>query len=74
MFLVIEIQTAADGTIAHIVNNKATINEAESTYHQILASAALSNIAKHGAVILTDEGYPLKHSFYDHTGQPEPEE
>ena len=73
MFLVIEIQTAQDGTIASIVNQREDINHAESTFHQILAAAALSSVYKHGAVILTDEGYPLKHYFYQHDPEPQPE-
>ena len=73
MYLVLELQTAENGSISPIVNQAETINAAESVYHQILAAAALSSVYKHGAVVLTDEGYPLMHHFYQHIPEPAPE-
>lgn len=72
MFIVIELQTDAQGQVATLVFTKATLNEAESTYHTILAAAALSTLPKHGAVVLTDEGYPLYYQFYAHEPAPVP--
>lgn len=71
MFLVIEMQTSASGTIAHIATAHATQAEAEQKFHMILAAAAVSEVPVHSAVILTDNGYPLRREFYDHR-QPQP--
>lgn len=71
MFIIMEIQT--NEQVATIVNSYSDRNQAESKYHQILTSAALSDVYKHGAVMLTEEGVRLKSECYIHE-QPEPEE
>lgn len=65
MFIVIEIQTTEDN-VATLVNSFADRPQAESKYHQILSAAAVSNVLKHGAVMLTDEGERLKNECYIH--------
>ena len=40
--------------------------EAESKFYAILSAAALSNVRKHGAIILNDEGIMLKHEVFTH--------
>lgn len=65
-YYIIEIQTMAGGTCAHLVNTADTRNQAESVYHQILASAAISNLPKHAAAILTNEGFPIMNQCYTH--------
>ena len=69
MFIVMEIQTG--DTVATIVNSYADRNTAEQNYHTILASAAVSTVPKHGAVMLTDEGTRLKNECYIHEQEPE---
>ena len=64
MFIVMEIQTS--DTVATIVNNYEDRPQAESRYHQILSAAAISEVPKHGAVMLTDEGERLKNECYIH--------
>jgi len=50
-------------------------NEAESKFHQILASAATSNIEEHTAIILTNDGRLVRPSeCYRHMSQSTPEE
>lgn len=71
MFIIMEIQT--NEQVATIVNSYSDRNQAESKYHQILTSAALSDVRKHGAVMLTDEGVRLKGECYIHE-QEEPTE
>lgn len=66
MFIVIELQKNADGNVANIVTQHATQAEAESAYHSILASAAISNVPVHSAVIVTEEGFTLMHQCYKH--------
>lgn len=84
-YYIIEIQQYANGEYGHIVHyawdedaDKARL-KAESTYHQILAAAAVSETKKHSAVILSDESFPVLHACYKHNvtapvAQPEPAE
>ena len=55
-YVIVEIQTMADGTVASLVTPKDDYYQAESTYHSVLASAALSNLPVHSAVLLDNEG------------------
>ena len=64
MYIVIEIQTSEQ--VATIVNAYEDRNEAEQKYHMILSAAAVSQVPKHGAVMLTDEGVRLKGECYIH--------
>ena len=64
MYIVMEIQKS--NTAATIVNTYETRNEAENKYHTILASAAISNVPKHSAVLLTEEGDYIKHECFEH--------
>ena len=68
-YLVIEIQTLMDGTVANIVTAYDTLADAESKMHQILAAAAKSNTKYHSAIILTERGEWWKGESYDHTNQ-----
>ena len=74
MYIVIEIQNS--GTVATIVNQYADKNAAESKFHQILASAAVSSVPVHSAVLMTDRGVWLRSESYEHPApaqEPEPE-
>lgn len=64
MFLVIEIQKG--DSIANIVTTYDTINEAENKYHTILASAAVSAVPKHSAVMLDENGDFIKSECFEH--------
>lgn len=64
-YLVIEIQQNADGTVGNIITTKDTQNEAESVFYQILASAAISKLTIHSAVIIMSNGNVLKSIGYD---------
>lgn len=59
-YLILEIQTNADGTVGTIITQKDTLNEAQSTYYSILAAAALSALPVHAAVLMTNEGITLE--------------
>ncbi len=63
-YVVVEIQSG--DTITALVNTYTNQNEAEAKYHDILRFAALSNIPRHSATLLTDEGYYLKYDSYEH--------
>lgn len=77
MFIVMEIQKSGDAAadVAKIVTVHETKNEAESKFHTILASAAVSSVREHSAVMLTDTGIWLRAESYEHpvVAPPEPE-
>lgn len=66
MFIVIEIQVT--DKVATIVNSYSDRLEAESKYHEILKFAAVSEVPKHGAVLLNDEGQRINSECYIHEG------
>lgn len=68
MFIVIELQKNGN-ELSNIVTTYDNINEADNKYHTILASAAVSNVDRHAASMLSDEGYCIKCEYYDHTEQ-----
>ena len=66
MYIILETQTNPNGTVGTLINSYEDRNAAESKYHQILAAAAISQIPRHCAFMLTDEGYTIKSEFYTH--------
>lgn len=71
MYIVMEIQKMADGQVSHLVTTHDTSAEADQKYHTILAAAAVSNVAKHSAVVLSDDGLFIKSETYEHEAQAE---
>lgn len=69
MYYIIELQTT-NGTPAHIVQTASTRNEAMSKYHQVLASAAISQVDVHACTIIDDHGISIAREFYDHNEEP----
>lgn len=65
MFVVIELQEN-NGVLANLVTSHETLQDAESKYHTILASAAISSIDVHSAVLLNSSGSLIKSEFYRH--------
>lgn len=65
-YIVLEMQTNADGTVGTIVTQKDDKNDALSTFYSILASAAISSVPVHTAVVLTNNGVMLKMETFDH--------
>ena len=63
-YVVIELQTLADGRIANNAIAYTDIRDANAKYHTILAAAAKSNLPAHAAVILTNEGYVQAQQCY----------
>lgn len=66
MYLVIEIQTDANGSVGNFVWSYEDQNQAEAKYHSVLASAAVSQIPVHAAVILSNDGRALASQSYIH--------
>ena len=67
-YIVIEIQTNADGTVGNLVSSHDTANAAESAYHTVLASAAVSALPQHAAVLLGSDGTLFASQCYKHEG------
>lgn len=71
MYILVELQTT-NGVTANIVTSFEDKLQADSAYHSVLASAAVSPVGIHAAVLLDDKGNLLKREFYRHVA-PEPE-
>ena len=64
MYFVLEIQINETGVILpYAFDNQA---DAEAKYHSILAVAAKSNVAKHSAVLMAENGITIKQESYFH--------
>lgn len=71
MYIVQEIQTSQNGTVALLpAIQRESKNEAESAYYSILAAAAVSTLPCHAAVIYTNNGNIIKHDAYVRGDQP----
>jgi hypothetical protein len=66
MYIVIELQKNDQGVVSNIVTAFDTLAEAESKYYTILAAAAISKVPVHSAIIVSEEGFPVKHQCYKH--------
>lgn len=66
MYIVIELQKNADGQVSNLVTSHNSLAEAESKYYSILASAAVNTVPVHSAIIVSEEGFPVKHQCYKH--------
>ena len=72
MYIVMEIQTNADGSVGTLVSSYADQNDAESKYHEILMYAPKSNLPSHACVMLSEQGFHIKNECYKHAPAPEP--
>lgn len=59
-----EIQTNASGEVATLINQYEALNNAESKFHQILASASVSDIPVHTAVLMDEKGKTYRAEYY----------
>ena len=66
-YLVIEIQTSADGKVATIITQKDNLNDALSAYYMVLSAAAVSSVPVHAAVLLMNNGAVIKSEMFDHS-------
>lgn len=71
MYIILELQTNADGTVGTLINAYADKNEAESQYHRVLMSAAISALPMHTCFMLTADGYVIKSECYRHESEVE---
>ena len=71
-FYIIEIQKNANGEYGHIVHwaydadaTKARL-KAEAKYHEVLAAAAVSEMAQHSATLIAADGRCIMSQCYTH--------
>ncbi len=72
-YFIIEIQVNQDGTVGNLVYSKTDLNEAFSTFYNILASAAVSTLRKHTAVIINENGEFIDRGSFEHMPNTEDE-
>ena len=72
-YFVLEIQVAQDGTPATLITNHSSRDEALSKFHLILASAAVSQLRVHSAIVITEDGGTLRSESFRHAPDPEPD-
>ena len=65
-FIVLELQTYADGTVGTLIETADNYNQAKSIFHQKLASAAISTVPIHSVVILNCDGVVSDQESYRH--------
>lgn len=66
MYIVVELQKDTNGHVANLVTEHATLAEAESKYHAVLAAAAVSETPVHSCIIVSEEGFPVANKCYKH--------
>lgn len=66
MYIVIELQKNTEGVVSNIVTSHNTLAEAESKFYTILASATVNEVPVHSAIIVSEEGFPVRHQCYKH--------
>ena len=66
MYIVIELQKNTEGQVSNIVTGYENLAEAESKYYAVLSAAAIGSVPVHSAVIVSEEGFPVKHQCYKH--------
>ena len=73
MYIILEAQTNANGTVGTLVDTYTDRNTAENKYHTVLASAAVSQLPLHSVFMLSNEGYIIKSECYTHGAETESE-
>lgn len=67
MYIVIEIQKHADGTMSDITTSFNTLSEAYNKYYSVLAFAAISELPVHSAALMSEEGFVVESKCFKHT-------
>lgn len=71
-FLVTEIQKFEGGAISTPSYAYDDRDHAEAKFYTILATAAVSELPLHAAIMYTEEGTPIMNKHYYHIPEPEP--
>ena len=73
-YIVIEIQRFENGQMSTPAYAYDNLNSAEAKFHSVMASAAVSALPRHAAIMISDEGFPMRHEFYTHVEEEQAEE
>ena len=66
MYIVLEIQKNIDGQIATLTNSYETLDLAYQKYYLVLSAAAVSQLPRHGVILISDEIQVLNFDSFDH--------
>ncbi len=70
MFFILELQVDENGVGSVLpAHTKEDRNEAESVYYSVLASAAISKVKHHGAILLNEDCVPIMYYAYRHLNE-----
>lgn len=70
MYIVLEIQEQTEGCVPNTITYTAeTMDQAKSKYHYILSYASVSNLRRHGAIIMKTDGRYIDNESYTHVGE-----
>lgn len=70
MYIVLEIQEETEGCTPNTITYTAeTLDEAKSKFHYILSYASVSNLYRHGAIIMKTDGRYLGNESFLHLGE-----
>ena len=72
MYIIVELQTNASGSVSNLVYTADSAQQADQIYHTKLAYAATSPVYLHAVSMLTNDGSPIKNECYYHVQEPEP--
>ena len=70
MYIILEMQTNGNTTAVVPPTTKEDYDEAQSVWHSILASAAISSVEKHTAMIIGEDGEVYENRCYYHSPPP----
>lgn len=70
MYIILEIQETTEGSTPNTITYTAeTLNEAKSKFHYILHYAAVSEVYRHGAVLMMTDGRCVANESYVHNSE-----
>lgn len=64
-YIVLEIQKNASGTVSTLATVYDDRPHAEAAFYSLLAVCALSNLQKHGAMLMNENGIVIKSEMYE---------
>ena len=73
-YVVLEMQTNAEGATACLVESFTDRQAAEQKYHYVLSFAAVSGLPRHTCMMVTDAGQYMKSESYENMPEPAEEE
>ena len=69
MFIIQEIQTNGNASSLLPAITKEDRNEAESTFHSVCSSAAISTVTVHTVLLYDEHGNVVRSEYYEHVAE-----